>query len=667
MGPRPYETREQRFFHGREAEVEDLADRMLAERLTVLRGPSGVGKTSLLRAGVLPELERRGLDSAAPFRAVLLREWGSFAEASGTLVARTLSEALGETYDGESTVVEIAQRACRHSERLVLVFDQFEEVLRLGRGTASVVTDSVVDLYKSALPLHLVISLREEYVHHLGRLEAAAGGLFRRSVFLKPMRREAVRDALDRSAKTGDVELRDDAAGRVLAWFEEGYESPRAAEGAVDLLVTQTIMRELYELASRQEPGAASGRGVVIDRPLLDEYSGRRAVRDIVREALIRWIQRAVDGGPRPITATPPGWNGPPEELNGLVLALALRLGGRLSSGGYKLLLAQEQLARHILGRDLQALGHSPAQVTAILRGEPVPVPATAEDAPAGTAARCGWGRDEAAAQLVLAYRELVDRLRRENIIKTSLDPQRGPIVELVHDGMAEALDAWAARESRTLRGPLFAPTPVRGSDVLLPPRVQGLRIRKVAWKGCAIQSGEAGMRPRLEDVVFEGADLRGTIFLSCDLERVRFVGCNLTGVVFLDCRLGRAEGPVTFEGCRGDGLSVTMGAIGGLELESCNLPQFTLEDTVMEGEVRMRATHVSSGILVRLQRPPGAASGPRVRFDEACRGEFNSWDDASATFLPPLTPWANSGRRAPDPLRATTPEDATATPTPRA
>lgn len=640
---------------------------MLAERLTLLRGPSGVGKTSLLRAGVLPELDRRGQEPSAPFRAILLREWGSFAEASDLILARTLAETLGEAYDGQSTVVEIAQRACRQSGRLVLVFDQFEEVLRMGRGTASVVTDSVVDLYKSALPLHLVISLREEYVHHLGRLEFAAGGLTRRSVVLKHMRRDAVRDALERIAKTGDVELRDDAAARVLAWFEEGYESPRAAEGGVDLLVTQTIMRELYEQASRQAEAAPSSRGVVIDRPLLDEYSGQRAVRDIVREALIRWIQRAVDGGPRPISATPPGWKGPPEELNGLVLALALRLGGRLSSGGYKLLLAQEQLARHVLGRDLQALGHPPAHVPALLRGDAVPLPSAAEDAPAGLAARCGWGRDEASGQLVLAYRELIERLRRENIIKTSIDPQRGPILELVHDGMAEALDAWAEREARSLRGPLFAPTPVRGWDILLPTLVQGLRIHKVAWKGCAIQAAKQGARSRLEDVVFDGADLRGTIFLSCDLERVRFVGCNLTGVVFLDCRLGGAEGPVAFEGCRGDGLSVTTGVIGGLDLASCSLPQLTLEDTLVEGEVRMRATHVSSGSLVRLQRAAGGPPGPRVRFDEACRGEFNSWDDASAPLLPPLTPWANSGRREPEAVRASEPGDATAMPTPKA
>ena len=40
-------------FFGREREIEVIAANLVASRLTVLYGPSGVGKTSLLRAGVV--------------------------------------------------------------------------------------------------------------------------------------------------------------------------------------------------------------------------------------------------------------------------------------------------------------------------------------------------------------------------------------------------------------------------------------------------------------------------------------------------------------------------------------------------------------------------------------------------------------------------------------
>ncbi|MFY0539845.1 hypothetical protein [Nannocystis pusilla] len=59
-GPRPYEAGERDRFHGRAGERRDLAALVVANRLTVLYGPTGAGKTSLLAAGLVPELERAG-------------------------------------------------------------------------------------------------------------------------------------------------------------------------------------------------------------------------------------------------------------------------------------------------------------------------------------------------------------------------------------------------------------------------------------------------------------------------------------------------------------------------------------------------------------------------------------------------------------------------------
>ena len=47
-------------FFGREREIEVIAANLIAAQLTVLYGPSGVGKTSLLRAGVTHRLRREG-------------------------------------------------------------------------------------------------------------------------------------------------------------------------------------------------------------------------------------------------------------------------------------------------------------------------------------------------------------------------------------------------------------------------------------------------------------------------------------------------------------------------------------------------------------------------------------------------------------------------------
>src|SRR5579872_6288106 len=48
------------FFYGREEEVAELARRVQRKLLTILFGQSGLGKTSILRAGLVPRLREHG-------------------------------------------------------------------------------------------------------------------------------------------------------------------------------------------------------------------------------------------------------------------------------------------------------------------------------------------------------------------------------------------------------------------------------------------------------------------------------------------------------------------------------------------------------------------------------------------------------------------------------
>jgi hypothetical protein len=48
------------YFHGREEEVAELGRRVQRKLLTILFGQSGLGKTSILRAGIVPRLRPEG-------------------------------------------------------------------------------------------------------------------------------------------------------------------------------------------------------------------------------------------------------------------------------------------------------------------------------------------------------------------------------------------------------------------------------------------------------------------------------------------------------------------------------------------------------------------------------------------------------------------------------
>lgn len=61
VGPRAFQYGEK--IYGRNREVLDLLDLLIAERITLLHSPSGAGKTSLVQAGLVPRLEREGCEA----------------------------------------------------------------------------------------------------------------------------------------------------------------------------------------------------------------------------------------------------------------------------------------------------------------------------------------------------------------------------------------------------------------------------------------------------------------------------------------------------------------------------------------------------------------------------------------------------------------------------
>ncbi|HMX41038.1 MAG TPA: hypothetical protein PKD78_11945, partial [Saprospiraceae bacterium] len=84
-GLKPFERSQSSVFHGRGEDVKRLSDLILRERVVVLFSKSGIGKTSLLQAGVAPELERQD------FVPVFLRS-----ERTEMPLCTTLSDTLGK-------------------------------------------------------------------------------------------------------------------------------------------------------------------------------------------------------------------------------------------------------------------------------------------------------------------------------------------------------------------------------------------------------------------------------------------------------------------------------------------------------------------------------------------------------------------------------------------
>ncbi|MEL7499173.1 MAG: WD40 repeat domain-containing protein [Planctomycetota bacterium] len=136
LGLAPFTEASQRFFFGRNAEINELFVRIRDQPLTVLFGRSGLGKTSLIGAGLIPKIRVSGLvpivarlrfgEHVAPLTSQVDRLIRAEFLRLSIDVPKETQPSLWELINHVDVQRQLGDRT------LVLVFDQFEEVFTLG-------------------------------------------------------------------------------------------------------------------------------------------------------------------------------------------------------------------------------------------------------------------------------------------------------------------------------------------------------------------------------------------------------------------------------------------------------------------------------------------------------------------------------------------------------
>lgn len=127
IGLRPYTYEERNKFFGRDDDIHILLDKVMANRLTLLFAASGVGKSSLLAAGLIPQLrEQVGYD------VVYFRDWAADAETElkqAVVVALAASLPAGHVANWQPSLAAFLRRySVFGADKLVVLFDRFLEV-----------------------------------------------------------------------------------------------------------------------------------------------------------------------------------------------------------------------------------------------------------------------------------------------------------------------------------------------------------------------------------------------------------------------------------------------------------------------------------------------------------------------------------------------------------
>jgi hypothetical protein len=185
-GLRPFEAHEAFLFHGREDHTRALLERLATDRFLAVVGSSGSGKSSLVRAGLLPALYRGYLVGASSrWRIAVMRPANApLDELASALAAPSalggdrpaLRKTVGHTSLGLATAVAQARLAAH--ENVLLVVDQFEELFRFekerrhldGGAEATLFVQSLVEGAEAFNgKLYVVLTMRSDYLGQCAR------------------------------------------------------------------------------------------------------------------------------------------------------------------------------------------------------------------------------------------------------------------------------------------------------------------------------------------------------------------------------------------------------------------------------------------------------------------------------------------------------------------
>ena len=290
-GLRSYDESEQDFFYGRPREAAELLRLVKRDVLTVFFGISGIGKSSVLKAGLFPLLRREGylpvhirLDFADP---ELDLAGGLRRSVEKDVADRKLKvEMLGAPFAsvGEETLWECFHRlrVWDHADLLtpVLVLDQFEELFTLGAAPGAVAAvrafvGELADLVENQIPepvrrqieatrqhptfsydqqpCRIILSLREDYLANLESLVPEMPALSKRNRFrLLPMNSA---QALEAVVKPGRALVTREVAQKIvnsIAVTRRTYtadavpaDAAAASSGEIEPFLLSLVCREL--------------------------------------------------------------------------------------------------------------------------------------------------------------------------------------------------------------------------------------------------------------------------------------------------------------------------------------------------------------------------------------------------------------------------------------
>jgi len=241
----PFESQHRALFFGRQSEIGTLVDRLRTESFVVVAADSGVGKSSVCRAGVLPIIREGGIAQHTTYQIATMipgrQPLRALCEAVATALGREEQTLLAAIKTESASFPRVLRSLLPVGTGLLIFVDQMEELVTIADPLeAKLVGEALGALAQKAGELRLLGTVRADFVSRVATVPGIGDEVNRGLYLLRPMGPDKLREAVVGPAQLKGVSFEtDEMVDELVA---------STAESDAGLPLLQFALAELWDV-----------------------------------------------------------------------------------------------------------------------------------------------------------------------------------------------------------------------------------------------------------------------------------------------------------------------------------------------------------------------------------------------------------------------------------